>query len=390
VTSAHRPIASCEHVTVFLFCATILFALFIVSNAQVALGQNTETTAGSEAKESENESAIEKEVQTALAKRVDFNFEETSLKQVAKELGRTSGVDIELDTRALDDMGYDAETKLSLRARGISVSAGLYHLLRPLDLTWRIRGRAVEITTPEAAELDLTTRFYDVNDLASTYGDATPLDTDSLIDMIEATIEPTLWDCVGGPGAVIAFRELLVISCTSKTHNEIGRLLSILRQLAHAYAEKPVNTVIEPVALSSTAADEAVRLALDAKTISVNLKNVTLDEAADTIAKLSDVPIVIDRSALEYEGWYAEPGPAADPFGAPAKPAAPAGGADPFGASPGAAPPSKPVADPFTERREPMVSCVVKDATLRAALDLVVQPLDLAWMASRRQKPRTL
>lgn len=365
--SAHRPIASCEQVTDFLFCVMILFAFSIASITQVVLGQDTETRASSEAKESANESAVEKEVQAAFGKRIDFNFEETTLNEVANDLGKTSGVDIKLDLRALDDVGYDGKAKVSFRARGISVRAGLHHLLRQLELTWRIRDRTIEITTPEAAELNLDTRFYDVSDLASPYDDAAFLKTDLLIDTITSTVDPSNWDCVGGYGAATAFRGLLVISCTRAAHEEIARLLASFRQLARAYAEDPANTVIEPITLCSTAADRAVRDAVDDKTICVNLENVTLDEAVDTISKLSDVPIVIDRSALEDEGWY-------DPFGAPAKPTASAAAADPFGAPAKAACPRTPV------HREPMVSCVMKDATLRAALDSVLQPLELAWM----------
>ncbi len=389
--SAHRPIASCEHVTAFVFYMMIIFVLFILSIAQVALGQDTETTVSSEAKESAQESAVEKAVQSALATKIDFDFRETPLKKIADDLGKADGVNIELDTRELDDLGYDGKTKVSFQARGISVQSGLRHLLRNLDLTCRIQGQTVMITSHEVVEADLDTRFYDVSDLASTCGDVTPLDTDMLIDVITSTMDPTLWDSVGGPGAVTAFRGLLVISCTRETHEEIGRLLATLRQLSRAYARNPVNTAIEPMTLPSTAADEAVRAALDEKTISVSLKDITLDEALDTISKLSDVPIVIDRIALVDVGSYDRFGapakstaPAgADPFGAPAKPTAPAAGADPFGAAAGAEPfgvPAEPARLREPVRREPRFSCELKNATLRSVLDSVVHPLDLAWM----------
>lgn len=58
-------------------------------------------------------------------------------------------------------------------------------------------------------------------------------DFDSLIDLLTATVAPTTWDEVGGPGGVMGFETnlSLVISQTQEVHDEIVDLLEQLRRL---------------------------------------------------------------------------------------------------------------------------------------------------------------
>jgi len=57
-------------------------------------------------------------------------------------------------------------------------------------------------------------------------------DYDTLIDLITSTISPSAWDVVGGPGAIEAdpVRAALILSQTSDIHDEIWRLLTLLRR----------------------------------------------------------------------------------------------------------------------------------------------------------------
>jgi general secretion pathway protein D len=58
-------------------------------------------------------------------------------------------------------------------------------------------------------------------------------DFDSLIDLITATIQPTTWDDVGGPGSIQPFETnlSLVVSQTQEVHEQIKDLLEQLRRL---------------------------------------------------------------------------------------------------------------------------------------------------------------
>jgi hypothetical protein len=54
----------------------------------------------------------------------------------------------------------------------------------------------------------------------------------TLIDLIERTIQPSFWDTAGGPGSMFYFRPLmaLVVSATSEVHGDVSGLLEGLRR----------------------------------------------------------------------------------------------------------------------------------------------------------------
>lgn len=64
-------------------------------------------------------------------------------------------------------------------------------------------------------------------------GGGSQADFDSLIDLITATIEPTSWDDVGGPGSIAPFETNLsiVVSQTQQVHEQIVDLLEQLRRM---------------------------------------------------------------------------------------------------------------------------------------------------------------
>lgn len=64
-------------------------------------------------------------------------------------------------------------------------------------------------------------------------GGASQADFDSLIDLITATVEPTSWDLVGGPGSIAPFETNLsiVVSQTQDVHEQIVDLLEQLRRM---------------------------------------------------------------------------------------------------------------------------------------------------------------
>jgi len=64
-------------------------------------------------------------------------------------------------------------------------------------------------------------------------GGASQADFDSLMDLITATIEPTTWDAVGGPGSIAPFETNLsiVVSQTQEVHEQIVDLLEQLRRM---------------------------------------------------------------------------------------------------------------------------------------------------------------
>jgi hypothetical protein len=64
-------------------------------------------------------------------------------------------------------------------------------------------------------------------------------ETDSLADLIAATIDPESWDEAGGPGSIVQYRELLVVKNSQTVHGKIKVLLEMLRTSAAAGAPVP-------------------------------------------------------------------------------------------------------------------------------------------------------
>ncbi|HEX5104919.1 MAG TPA: hypothetical protein VFV87_13960 [Pirellulaceae bacterium] len=65
------------------------------------------------------------------------------------------------------------------------------------------------------------------------YGGRAQIDANgqSLIELIERTINPAFWDVVGGPGTIMYYAPLqcLVVRATSEIHGNVGRLADDLR-----------------------------------------------------------------------------------------------------------------------------------------------------------------
>ncbi len=79
-------------------------------------------------------------------------------------------------------------------------------------------------------------RIYDVADLVLSGepdGNGATADYQTLIDLIQSTVEPAMWDTVGGPGRAAPFETNLsiVISQTPIIHDEITDLLAHIRRL---------------------------------------------------------------------------------------------------------------------------------------------------------------
>lgn len=58
------------------------------------------------------------------------------------------------------------------------------------------------------------------------------MDMDELIEVLTATVKPTTWVDVGGPGSIMSTGGMLVISQTQEAHEEIEKLLASLRAVS--------------------------------------------------------------------------------------------------------------------------------------------------------------
>jgi hypothetical protein len=176
-----------------------------------------------------------------LEKLVSVEFEETTLKKVAERLGQLGGFEVQIDVRALDDVGIHPDMPITKRLSGISLRSVLRITLRELDLTYVIRDGVLLITTPEEAQCQLVTKFYPIFDFPKResiqgFGCAVraqgPPDHDWIVELITSTVEPATWNEVGGPGSIEVLADLgcIVVSQEYGLHEDVAGLLHFLRE----------------------------------------------------------------------------------------------------------------------------------------------------------------
>ena len=200
--------------------------------------------------------AAEAAIENALLQNASAEFTEEALSVVMEYFGDLLSIDIAIDHTALNDMGVDVETPVSVSLANVPFGSALDLILEPHGLGWAVRGGVLRITTADEAANMLLTRLYDVADLV-TYRDvdgAVWEDYDTLVGTITETVEPDTWDDAGGAGSIqgatFATARVLVVSQTYSVHQKLGKLLEDLRRLAGCRAaggEPPLKKKPEPL-----------------------------------------------------------------------------------------------------------------------------------------------
>ncbi|MCA9270744.1 MAG: STN domain-containing protein, partial [Planctomycetales bacterium] len=262
--------------------------------------------------------AAEARIAKALAKRVTLDFVETPLADVADFMREKIQVEIQVDARALDDVGIGTDTPINLHVKNISAAAALRHMLRELDLTYTVVDEVVMITTPEEAETRLQTRVYPVADLLRAARDVTdeflPDDAqgaaagDELIELVTATASPATWEDVGGPGSISVWNDCLVVAQTEEVFDEVEGLLAGLRTLQRQVDDPAAAKATAPVRLDewTDPSLEKLRAALAKEMGMAQFKETPLAEAIDFCAEKHGLPLLIGKRALEDVGIDAD------------------------------------------------------------------------------------
>jgi len=112
----------------------------------------------------------EQKIFAALEDDTRLEFIETPLSQVIDFLKDQHDINIEIDTKALDDIGIGSDSPITRNLRGISLRSALRLMLKDLGLTYVVRDEVLLITTPEEAESKLVTKVYPVGDLVLPIG----------------------------------------------------------------------------------------------------------------------------------------------------------------------------------------------------------------------------
>jgi hypothetical protein len=106
------------------------------------------------------EATAQQRMRATLQKRVSFNYTEAPLTDVLQALAGQTGVNIQIDTRALDGVGIPTNTPVTFAARDEPFRAALRSLLTTLELSFVFRDEVLLVTTLEESESHLITKFY--------------------------------------------------------------------------------------------------------------------------------------------------------------------------------------------------------------------------------------
>jgi len=107
----------------------------------------------------------ERRIAKELKSPTHLEFIETPLQHVIDTIKDFHRIEIQIDQRALEDVGVPSDTAITINLKGVSLSSALRLMLRQLDLTYLIRDEVLLVTTPEEAETTLVTSIYPLNGL---------------------------------------------------------------------------------------------------------------------------------------------------------------------------------------------------------------------------------
>ena len=132
-------------------------------------------------------SPAETRIRRELDAKTKMEFVETPLDVAVRYLKDLHGIEIQLDTKALEEAGVFIDSPVTAEMEGVSLRGGLRFLLRPLDLTYIVKDEVLLVTTAEVASREIVARVYPLEDLVTPipfqangggdFGVSTPLGT---------------------------------------------------------------------------------------------------------------------------------------------------------------------------------------------------------------------
>jgi hypothetical protein len=163
-------------------------------------------------------------------KATGLDFTEEPLENVVNFLQDEYEIPIQLDEPALEDAGLTRDEHMTDRIQNVSLRSALRLMLKTKQLTYLIQDETLVITTPEEAETQLVACVYDVRDIIGKNRGNKELI--ALVGTIQSCVDSGNWAVDGHGNAEVKPLQpgLLVISQTQAVHEEIGDLLTLIRE----------------------------------------------------------------------------------------------------------------------------------------------------------------
>ena len=246
---------------------------------------------------------------TILVNEVSLKFAGGTLRQFAAQVSRDYKIKVQVDDRALENVGIFPDTKvMPFELSHASLGAALWHMLRECDLRCVPRDDVLLITTHEECDCALYFSFFPVFDIC--YGPEAQLNLKpaNLMRLIEETARPTSWEVVGGPGTIsyVPQAGCLAVAQSSDAMSEVTAILSRYREMIHAYRSNPMVFSSAPIALDADRRTADVRDRLRMTRVTCDFADVPLSQAVRDLSRLTKLPLVISHRNLEDVGLAAD------------------------------------------------------------------------------------
>lgn len=221
----------------------------------------------------------------ALQRPIKLDLTDADVDALARQIASHSKVPAAVDYKALEEAGIEgSKLRLTRRLPNLPLHTALDRLLEGTKMTWAISDGVLLITTESTSETLVETRVYNIHDLGEPTrsslqqsaidppvddiraADARPGSSllqspylaqvlppyfgypvaenfDNVLELVNASIEPTSWSEVGGAGSVrpLASAGALVVSQTARIHLEVEQFLAGLRKFRAEHPHDPAD-----------------------------------------------------------------------------------------------------------------------------------------------------
>ncbi len=161
-----------------------------------------------------------------------LNLEQATVAQLCAELEKLLEINVIADKKALEEAAFDSATPIDkIFPQPTELRSALRLTLNDLGLSYIIEKDVLLVTTKTAQENQQIVKLYPVGEFIRPVGSSPTYDNqdfDSLIQLIQASIQPTTWKANGGQGDInpFSFLDLLVVSDTQEVHEQLEDLFA--------------------------------------------------------------------------------------------------------------------------------------------------------------------
>jgi len=172
--------------------------------------------------------AKEQTLLKALNSTMSANFERTPFNEVINYISEKTGQTILIDDPSMREAMVESEDPVTFKHKKIQVRTLLRKVLADRGLTYIIREGSIQVVTPQKARDMMVVRSYPVADLVfpiqnfGIFNDLMALqNVQTLINLIQQSTDPTIWQQGGSINFVPAARAL-VIRAPAEVHYQLG------------------------------------------------------------------------------------------------------------------------------------------------------------------------